>query len=150
MFQYALVRGLLAYNLGENLDDLQCMVPTNDDFVRGANLSADYENVWTCIFMDIQLEDVILDVVPQRQGEESTASNEFMYRSNIRHTKYFNDSFSTTNYNVYFYYLQVRSWLELTFSSLALSLKASAMAPATSISSLKKFCLVIFDSPISQ
>jgi len=65
-----LIRGLLAYNLGENLDDLQCVVvPNNDGFVRGANMSADFENVWTCIFMDIQLEDVILDIVPQRKGE---------------------------------------------------------------------------------
>jgi hypothetical protein len=51
-----LVRGLLAYNLGENLDDLQTMVTPSDDFSTSAVVDDDVGSVWTCNFMDIQLQ----------------------------------------------------------------------------------------------
>jgi vacuolar protein sorting-associated protein 13D len=54
--------------LGENLDDLQTMVVSNSDDFSHATLTDDFDTVWTCVFMDIQLQDVILDIVPQRLG----------------------------------------------------------------------------------
>jgi hypothetical protein len=60
-----LVRGLLAYNIGENLDDLQTMVVSSmdEDFSRSSFVDDDdVGTVWTCVFMDIQLQVSILSV----------------------------------------------------------------------------------------
>ena len=53
------------------------MLPSADDPVT---LSDDYENMWTCIFMDIQLQDVILDILPTRHGPGLARVNFFKSR----------------------------------------------------------------------
>jgi vacuolar protein sorting-associated protein 13D len=65
--QYVLIRGLLAYNLGEPLDDLEVQVLTNE-YLR-PDLGAEEDAVWTGMYMDFELEDVTVDVVLQRHGQ---------------------------------------------------------------------------------
>ena len=63
--QYALIRGLLAHNLGENLDDLAqfllVSVPTNEyqDPSMQTLLSG---LARTCLYLNLELKDVILDL----------------------------------------------------------------------------------------
>ena len=63
--QYMMIRGLLSYNLGENLDDLmhfQAPVPTNE--YQDPQLQTLLSGiVWTCMYMNIELQDVILDLI---------------------------------------------------------------------------------------
>lgn len=70
--QYAMVRGLLAHNLGENLDDLaqfHVAVPTNE--YQDPDLQTLLSGLaWTCLYMNIGLHDVILDL---RQDENPLA-----------------------------------------------------------------------------
>ena len=60
--QYMLIKGLLEYNFGECLDDLQFEIPTNEYTEPSLNtiLSG---HVWTRMFMDIELLNVILDIM---------------------------------------------------------------------------------------
>ena len=60
--QYMLIKGLLEYNFGECLDDLQFEIPTNEYTEPSLNtiLSG---HVWTGMFMDIELLNVILDIM---------------------------------------------------------------------------------------
>ena len=70
--QYAMVRGLLANNLGENLDDLEhfhAAVPTNE--YQDPDMQTLLSGLArTCLYMNIGLNDVILDL---SQGSGSTA-----------------------------------------------------------------------------
>jgi vacuolar protein sorting-associated protein 13D len=53
--QYMLVRGLLGYNLGEPLDDLDFQVPTNE-YQDPSTHTILTGNVWTGMFMDFELQ----------------------------------------------------------------------------------------------
>ena len=70
--QYAMVRGLLANNLGENLDDLEhfhAAVPTNE--YQDPDMQTLLSGLArTCLYMNIGLNDVILDL---SQGSGSAA-----------------------------------------------------------------------------
>ena len=62
--QYALIRGLLAHNLGENLDHLAqflVSVPTNE--YQDPSIQTLLSGLaWTCLYMNLELKDVILDL----------------------------------------------------------------------------------------
>ncbi len=60
--QYMLIRGLLGYNFGEPLDDLDFQVPTNE-YQDPSTHTLLTGNVWTGMFMNFELQDVILDFV---------------------------------------------------------------------------------------
>jgi len=60
--QYKLIRGFLAFNLGEPMDNL------NDEVdLIGQTPPADTEVLWTTTFMDIELQNVTVDLVEQHQ-----------------------------------------------------------------------------------
>jgi vacuolar protein sorting-associated protein 13D len=62
--QYQTIRGLLTHNLGENLDDLmqfQVSVPTNE-YQDPSMQNLPSGIVWTCLYMNIELQDVIVDL----------------------------------------------------------------------------------------
>ena len=63
--QYALIRGLLGLNLGEPLDDLDFVVPTNE-YTDPDTRTLLTGHVSTGIFMDFELQNVTLDLLTQR------------------------------------------------------------------------------------
>ena len=90
-----LIRGLLAFNLGENLDDLQIMPTPGDDFSTSSMIDGDdVASAWTCNFIDIQLQDVILDVMPDR------SSGPVLARINFFKSRLILESFSDSSRDI--------------------------------------------------
>ena len=90
-----LIRGLLAFNLGENLDDLQIMPTPGDDFSSSSMIDGDdVASAWTCNFIDIQLQDVILDVMPDR------SSGPVLARINFFKSRLILESFSDSSRDI--------------------------------------------------
>ena len=86
--QYKLVRGLLAYNLGECVDDLNL-----EPISTTADESEEEEQyVWTGMFMNIELQDVILDLM--------TAPATCMARVNLIKSRLIYESFSDSSRDI--------------------------------------------------
>ena len=81
--QYTLIRGLLGYNFGEPLNDLDFQVPTNEyqDPSTHTLLSG---NVWTGMFMDFELQDVILDLLLSHSNADSSSDPRMLQPSRER------------------------------------------------------------------
>ena len=92
--QYMLIRGLLEYNFGECLDDLQFEVPTNEYTEPSLNtlLSG---HVWTGMFMDIELLNVIIDIITSYPNEETCLA-----RVNLIKSRLIYESFSDSSKDV--------------------------------------------------
>ena len=92
--QYMLIRGLLGYNFGECLDDLQFEIPTNEYTDPSLNtiLSG---HVWTGMFMDIELLNVILDIMTTRPSEDTCLA-----RINLIKSRLIYESFSDSSRDV--------------------------------------------------
>jgi len=95
LFQYEIIRGLLAFNLGENLNDLQTtMVTPNDEFSSATLIDEDSDTVWTANFVDVHLQDVVLDVLPDR------AKDQILARVNFIKSRLIIESFSDSSRDV--------------------------------------------------
>ena len=103
--QYALIRGLLAHNLGENLDDLTqflVSVPTNEyqDPSMQTLLSG---LARTCLYMNLELKDVILDLHHQSTKNQETKnenSSQPLARISFVHSILTYESFSDSSRDV--------------------------------------------------
>ena len=80
--QYMMIRGLLEYNFGECLDDLQFQVPTNEYIDPSLNtiLSG---HVWTGMFMDIELLNVILDIMTNYPKKDTSLARVDLIKSRL-------------------------------------------------------------------
>ena len=96
-YQYQMIRGLLGYNFGENLDDLEFQVPTNEyqDPKTNTILTG---NVWTGMFMDFELQDVIIDLVHNHSSP--LAKEKALARVNLFQSRLVFESFSDSSRDV--------------------------------------------------
>ena len=98
--QYALIRGLLAHNLGENLDDLAqfllVSVPTNEyqDPSMQTLLSG---LARTCLYLNLELKDVILDL---HQHDDDEKDQKLLARVSFVHSVLTYESFSDSSRDV--------------------------------------------------
>ena len=92
--QYMLIKGLLEYNFGECLDDLQFEIPTNEYTEPSLNtiLSG---HVWTGMFMDIELLNVILDIMTAQPKLDACLA-----RVNLIKSRLIYESFSDSSKDV--------------------------------------------------
>ena len=92
--QFMLIKGLLEYNFGECLDDLQFEIPTNEYTEPSLNtiLSG---HVWTGMFMDIELLNVILDILTTYPKEDTCLA-----RVNLIKSRLIYESFSDSSKDV--------------------------------------------------
>ena len=96
--QYKLVRGLLGYNLGECVDDLNDLEAVAAAAIASAASvtspggtygDQEEEELWTGMFMNIELHDVILDLM--------TSSSTCMARVNLIKSRLIYESFSDSS-----------------------------------------------------
>ena len=95
-----LIRGLLGYNFGEPLNDLDFQVPTNEyqDPNTHTLLSG---NVWTGMFMDFELQDVILDLLLNHSNPSDGGQRErALARINFFKSRLIYESFSDASRDV--------------------------------------------------
>ena len=98
-FSDTLIRGLLGYNFGEPLNDLDFQVPTNEyqDPNTHTLLSG---NVWTGMFMDFELQDVILDLLLSHSNPSARVSERALARINFFKSRLIYESFSDSSRDV--------------------------------------------------
>ena len=77
-YQYRMIRGLLAYNMGENLDDLlQFRVVQTNEYQDPAMQTVLTGITWTCMYINLQLHDVTLDLRKSNQRDTTFARVNF-------------------------------------------------------------------------
>ena len=100
--QYALIRGLLAHNLGENLDHLAqflVSVPTNE--YQDPSIQTLLSGLaWTCLYMNLELKDVILDLHQHRQRHQQDSSVQPLARVSFVHSVLTYESFSDSSRDI--------------------------------------------------
>ena len=92
--QFVLIKGLLEYNFGECLDDLQFQVPTNE-YTEPCLDTLLSGHVWTGMFMDIELLNVILDIITTHAKEDTCLA-----RLNLIKSRLIYESFSDASKDV--------------------------------------------------
>lgn len=96
--QYMFIRGMLTYNFGESIDDLQFQVPTNE-YTDPSTHTVLTGNVWTGIFMDFELQDVIIDLLLHRETSPSHQERK-LARVNLFKSRLIFESFSDSSKDI--------------------------------------------------
>ena len=70
------------------------LVTPSDDFSRATLVDDDNDTVWTANFVDVQLQDVVLDVIPDREVDQILA------RVNLIKSRLIIESFSDSSRDI--------------------------------------------------